>query len=264
VRRVVSAIWSAVRGIGLGVAESYWLGFRTLLVAPAFVAVSAMPELLQHAVEIENGMFESREAARAFADSALRWNFGYGKIAGLILAILLVARLWAKGGSVRDALRIRLPVLIKVIVIFAVMTLGVGFVSTRLGALWPAGELAISILSNFAQAGIAVWMVGVLTEDPAASLQRAFTVQLPTALVMLILLGCAAGPAQLLHGLDHRLALGQPQTLVWLLMAFDSLLVGMMAALMGAALAVAYRMGATWRGWAPSPQTPPAPHPRTP
>lgn len=34
------------------------------------------------------------------------------------------------------------------------------------------------------------------------------------------------------------------------LMAFDALVVGLMAALIGSALLVAYRSGAIWRGWA--------------
>lgn len=33
-------------------------------------------------------------------------------------------------------------------------------------------------------------------------------------------------------------------------MAFDALVVGLMAALIGSALFVAYRSGASWRGWA--------------
>jgi hypothetical protein len=143
-------------------------------------------------------------------------------------------------------------VLARLILIFAATTLGVGFLFARIiEPLWPAGAMEISIFSNVIQAGMLVWLVGRLSDDPASSLPRAFTVQLPTALVMLILFACAFAPGQLLHGLDHRLALGQPRALVWALMLFDSLVVGMMAAISGGALYVAYSLGATWRGWAP-------------
>jgi hypothetical protein len=47
----------------------------------------------------------------------------------------------------------------------------------------------------------------------------------------------------MLHGWHHSVALGQPEPIVWALMVWDSLWVGLMAALTGSALFVGYRCG---------------------
>ena len=58
--------------------------------------------------------------------------------------------------------------------------------------------------------------------------------------LLLLLLAAGFAPAQILHGLNHSWALGQPPALVWALMIFDSLVVGLLASLVGSAMYVAY------------------------
>jgi hypothetical protein len=251
--RTAHLVWSAVLGTFLAFYESYRLGGRTFFVAPAIVAIAVLPEFVQHVVEIRLGMFDSIGKARALADDPLRWAFGYAKIAGLVLAMLLTARLWACGGSVRRALLIPPGVLLRTagaLVVTLLIGRGLDYSAGLLPRL-PGGALAI--FSAILQAGMTAWTVAQLIEDRAITLRRALTSHLPTAALLFLLFLTAMGPAQLLHLANHRMALGQPAALVWPLMAFDSLLVGLMAALAGAGLTVALRAGPTWRGWTRTP-----------
>lgn len=250
----MNAVGSALRGTARALADTYRLGGRALVRAPALVAFAVVPEFVQHIVEIRLGMFHSIAQARAFADSATRWNFGYVKLAGFALAILLVARFWATGASVRRALLIPPATLLRLLAAIAVFVM----VGTGIGRLdpyvsLPAVHVLLSILSWVLQLGLIVWMVAILVEDRETTLAAAFTRRLPTAALLLVLLAAAFAPAQALHGLDHHLALGRPEPLVWLLMIWDALVVGLLAALVGSALHVAHASGASWRGWGRSP-----------
>lgn len=112
----------------------------------------------------------------------------------------------------------------------------------------PAGA-ALGLFTAILQSGLSVWAIAQLLEDRAITLRRALSTHLPTAALLLLLFAAAMAPAQLLHGLNHRVALGRPDALVWALMAFDSLLVGLMAALAGSGFHVAFHAEPTWRGW---------------
>jgi hypothetical protein len=70
----------------------------------------------------------------------------------------------------------------------------------------------------------------------------------------LLLLAALFMPLQLLHGANHSWAFGQPLPFVCALMLFDSLLVGLMAGVVGAALFVAYRAGPTKDSWTRDPR----------
>jgi len=253
VHRAAQLTWSAIRGTVLAIYESYRLGGRTFLVAPTIVAIAVLPEFLQHVVEIQLGMFDSLAAARRLANDPLRWGFGYAKIAGLVLTILLTARLWACGGSVRRALLIPPGVLLRTIgALVATLLIGRGL-DYLAAQLPPLPGAALAIVSAILQAGMTAWTVAQLIEDRAMTLRRALTTHLPTAVLLFLLFLAAMAPAQLLHLANHRTALAQPDALVWALMLFDSLLVGLMAALTGAGLFVAMRAGPTWRGWTRKP-----------
>lgn len=84
--------------------------------------------------------------------------------------------------------------------------------------------------------------------------RRAMTTLLPAAGVLVLLLVVAFAPAQALHMANHKLALGRPEWVVWLLMTFDALWVGLFAGLVGSAMYVGGRTGLTWRGWTVRPR----------
>ncbi|AQR73724.1 hypothetical protein [Sphingomonas sp. LM7] len=247
------AIWSAIRGLVRCIYDSYRLGGRTLRVAPAIVAIAVIPEFAQHAAEIGIGMFDSRDAARALADDPLRWGFGYVKLTGFVLAILLTARFWALDGSLRRAFLVPPRTLLRTAAAIAATMLTGAALDHLAGMLPPLPGGALSIVAAILQAGLAAWAIAELTEDRSTSLARLLTTQLPTAFLLLVLFAAAMAPGQLLHKANHLLALGQPDVLVWSLMAFDSLVVGLIAAIVGAALHVTLRAAPSWHGWGRAP-----------
>lgn len=250
--KVLAAIRRGIGQLFRAVIDTYRLGFTAWRAVPGFIAIAAVPEFLQHIVEIRLGMFASRDAARALANDPLRWEFGYAKLTGLVIAMILIGRYWAVGRSWRRALLVPLAVLGRAVIAIAVFV-GAGLLlSSNVLALPVTLDVARSIVSMIIQTGLIAWIVGIAFEDGTISLRRAFTERFPSAIVMTALFMLAMlVPGQFIHGLDHRFALGQPAPIVWALMTFDALVVGTMAALAGSALYVGYRSGLTWRGWRP-------------
>ena len=78
--------------------DTYRRGLAAIVLVPGFLLVAAIPEFVQHVAEIRMGMFTSVIAAKAIANSAERWGFGYFKLAGLLLALTLVRGSGRPGG----------------------------------------------------------------------------------------------------------------------------------------------------------------------
>ena len=243
-----AALMSALRGTGKALYDTYRLGGRTVTAAPLILAIAILPELAQHVVEISLGMFHSLADFRAHAADPLRMGFGYVKVAGFAIAILLTARFWALG-SVRAALLVR-PASLARLVFAIALTLAASFAFDWLARQLPTMAIAVQIASFLLQAGLTLYVVAVLLDDRGLTLAGAFTDRWPSAVVMTILLIAAFGPAQALHMANHKLVIGQAAPVVWAVMAFDGLFVGLFAALVGSALYVGHRTGASWRGWA--------------
>lgn len=245
----LAAIGRGIRHFGGLIAETYRGGLATIWLVPAFVAIAAIPEFVQHVAEIQLGMFTSREAAHAVANSALRWQFGYAKLAGLVVAMILIGRFWARQRSWRAALVIPPRTLIGAgAAILLLCATGWLFSPDRV-ALPMSLDIARSIVSTIIQTGLFAWIGGIVYEDGAAALRTTFTERFPAAIVMTLLFVIAMVPLQVVHWLDHRLALGAPSPLVWMLMTWDTLVVGAMAGVAGTGLYIGYRSGLTWRGW---------------
>ena len=252
-RRIGAKLGSAFAGIGWAIVSTGRLAARTWVAAPAIIGIAVLPELAQHAAEIHLGMFESKEAFRAAAEDPLRWTFAYPKVAGFVIAILMTARFWALG-SVRGALLIAPGTLLRLAVAIA-LTLAAEqpFTWLKEASATAAVDGLLTVASALVQAGLLVYLVGALVEDRSNGLRRSFTDRWPTALLITLLAAIALVPTQALHSANHSAAFGQPASLVWALMIFDSLWVGLMAASIGSALFVGYRAGPTWRGWTEKP-----------
>ena len=244
----VSAFVSAIRGTWRGIYDTYRLGGRTMVAAPAIVAIAILPELAQHVVEISLGMFSSMADFRAHSADPLRMGFGYAKVAGLLIAVLLTARFWALG-SIRAAISIGATTILRVVLAVALTTIAAFAIEALEARVASPIAILLSIGSILLQAGLTLYAVGALLEDRSMTLAQVFSRYWPTAIVMTILLAAAFGPAQALHMANHKLAIGQPAIIVWGLMAFDGVFVGLFAALLGAALYVGHASGATWQGW---------------
>ena len=239
-----------MKRFGAAIAETYRLGGRTLVAAPLIVALVVVPEAAQHVAEIKLGMFESREAFRSMADHPTRWAFGYAKVAGVVATMLFTARFWATG-SVRKALLMPpndLPRLVFAIALTFAAGLPFEWAQAQGPGLPMVASVALHVISAIIQAGLVVFVMAALLGDRTVTLRAAFSRRWPTAIVITLLFAIAFVPAQALHMANHALAIGRPEPLVWAVIAFDSLLVGLLSALMGTALYVGFTSGARWPG----------------
>ncbi|TCP66854.1 hypothetical protein [Sphingomonas sp. PP-CE-1G-424] len=247
-------IVGAILGMARAVVETYRLGGRAVKAAPLVLAIAVVPEFLQHIAEIHLGMFVSVEQFRALANDPLRWGFGYVKIAGFVIGILAVARFWSVR-SVRRTLLVAPMTFVRVVVGLVVgLAVASPFMWLDKQGLPPAIAVPLQIVSGIIQGGFLIYIVGALIEDASVTPKRAITSLLPAGIVLSVLAAVAFGPAQALHMANHKLALGQPLPIVWALMVFDALWVGLFAALVGSALFVGVRTGLTWKGWTVHPR----------
>ena len=229
-----------VTWLGRALVELYRSSMVLFTAAPLIVAIAAIPEFLQHVVEINIGMFDSRAAAHALAADPRRMALGYFKIAGLVLAMFASARWWwarEHGGrwfAVRDMLPGRL-------LMGLVGFVGLPFIAEPLRP--SLAPFAFGLLSG----GLSIlsfpflwWLLAGLFGDWVAPLAGAWRTSWGSVAGAVVLIVAAYGPAMAIHYLDHFLAFGRPALVVWPLMLFDALVVGMLATLAGAAFMLAY------------------------
>lgn len=211
-------------------------GFRIWWLAPLIPLLVVIPEAIQHVAEIRIGMFDSIEQARVVADDPRLMVWGDLKIAGLVLAILAAVRFW--GAAARGERWWDLRGL-------AWRPLALGLAGWALAALpslllqrWIGEERSgwLDMLLTLATLPIYTLIAAGLAGDGTLTLKRAFTRGWLPALRMLLFLVATWAPLAWLHAMNHRWAMGAGEPLVWLLMAFDSLVVGLLATMAGTAI----------------------------
>ncbi|APZ99092.1 hypothetical protein BWQ93_11770 [Sphingopyxis sp. QXT-31] len=211
----------------------FWLG-------PAVAALVVIPEFAQHVAEIHLGMFASADSFRTLAADPLRMGFGYVKIAGLSLTFLASARFWwcrTHGGRWYDIRRLAWARLLLGFVLFMAIGSLTELVKPLTGNEAP---LALIVLASLLSFPFLFMMIAGLFGDRATPLKALILRSWPWILLLALLLPILFGPLFLLHGLNHKWALGAPGAAVWALMVFDSIVVGLMASPVGAALFTAY------------------------
>ncbi len=228
----------AIRAIG-GVLGGWLSGaWWVMRVAPWIALFALLTEGAQHVAEIQLGMFGSRAAFTALADDATRWAFGYAKIAGLLLSVLIAARAVALGSAAR-AVRPGWRALVTVVALL-VLTTGIDLAAKSAAALAALPEPVLMTMNLVAQTVLTVFLLAALFDDRLIG-WRGWWQGFKGSLVMIVLAALACVPMQMVHGLNHRFALGAPDASVWALMAFDTLWIGALAVLLGSALATGWR-----------------------
>lgn len=230
-------------------AETVWNiyaeGGRALIAAPAIAALVVVPEAVQHVVELMLGMFESHAALVAHAADPLRMGIGYVKIGGVALAALGYARFAALGSVSAALLPAWRTVVSTILAVVVFQAIGYGLQAVRDGLGDHPLGMAVVALNFAAQFVVLLAILAIVLEDRSVPLWRA-ALRWRSLLAMVVLGAVAYMPAQALHGLNHQLAVVTPTAVDLALMLFDSLLVGLMAALAGVALAKGYRIGAAY------------------
>jgi hypothetical protein len=227
--QAVSGLFRLWLGVIRDAARLFWL-------APLIPLIAILPEFVQHVWEVNAGMFASKAAFNALAMDPMRWQFGYFKIAGLVLAMLAAARFWAarrSGQRFFDPQAVAWKAFGLALLINIIVT----------GLTYLAGQ---AVPAQFKQATDLALVVVTLPLLPLLvapllgisdfTLRRAYTAGWWIALRTAVVVAAWYASLQWLHGFDHKLAMGQPDALVWALMVWDSLVVGLMACVMGTGL----------------------------
>ncbi len=212
-------------------------GFRIWWLAPLVPALVAVPEAIQHVVEIRIGMFESREAFTLLAGDPRRMAWGYPKVAGLLLAILATVRFLGTRNrkdtwwDLRDVAWKNLLIAVALIAASIVPGLLLEGSMGADAAEWVHRAFSLAILP------LLPLMVLALAGDNELSLRRAY--RLPgwvASLRLLVFVAIIWLPLQWWHGLNHTWALGAPDVAVWALMMLDVIVVGVLATMAGSAM----------------------------
>lgn len=210
-------------------------GFRIWWLAPLIPALVAVPEMIQHVAEIRIGMFEGEDAFKALADDPRRMVWGILKIAGLVLAILASTRFWGAREAGQRWWDLR-GVRWKALLVALALLLAAGLPGMMLQPLIGAdNSWIVDIVLSIATLPLMVMLVDALGGRDSMGVRQYFRFGWVPAIRMLLFAAAVWVPLQWLHGQNHTWAMGQPGALVWALMVFDALLVGLLATMAGTA-----------------------------
>lgn len=203
---------------------------RLWRLAPLVPLIAVLPEFAQHVVEIRLGMFASQEAFSSLALDPLRMEFAMVKIAALVLAVLAGARFWAN-----RAAGLRSWSLAGIAWKQVMLGLGIQVVASLPALLGlrvvPVVQMTLSLVLTLASLPGLVLMVSGLLGDRDTGLLAIYRSGWTKALRIVLHIGPVWMLLQTLHRADHIAALDRQSWLVWLLMAWDALVVGQIAAL---------------------------------
>jgi hypothetical protein len=228
-----------LRAIARPIANWFAAARHIVRYAPWLLLPILLTEGAQHVAEIQLGMFASRDTFTALANDPTRWAFGYAKIAGLFVSLLLAARVVALGSAAR-AIRPRLKPLFMVIGL-VLLTSAIDLASKSEAARAVAPVAALQAGNLILQIPLTVALLAALFEDDWASLRSARWRVLGAVMLSGLLAAIAFVPMQLVHGLNHRWALGAPDAALWGLMAFDTLWTAAIALMTGTGMAIGWR-----------------------
>lgn len=247
---MMTNLWRDVRDI-------YGSAWTFALACPILFLVPVLFEFAQHVVEIQSGLYRSIDAARVAENDPARMIFGYWKTLAISLPSYWMYRYVVSDRDAAYARRFELRAVLLWALLFVPLVMGMQWLALfgpplgqMLGLEGQAASIAkgaSTLLQTVAGIYLTAWLVawsqGNAAVGPLASLHIMNGSFWRT--VALIIAGVV--PLMVLH-YAGLLAIGRPEPVVWLLMIFDSLVVGMLALTMFAANAVAARAAAARKG----------------
>jgi hypothetical protein len=168
--------------------------------------------------------------------SPARWQFGYFKIAGLVLALLAAARFWAARRAGQRFLDPQAVAWKQFGLALALNIAVTGLTYAISEAAPPQIKLGSELVLTIVTLPLLPLLIAPLLGIADFTIKRAYTIGWWLGLRTVLLIAAWYAPLLWLHGFNHKFAFGQPELLVWLLMGWDSLLVGLMASVMGTGL----------------------------
>lgn len=231
--------------------DVYAGAWRYMLAVPVLFAAPVAIEFIQHVIEMRIGMYEGPAGAAAAEGSQLRLGWGVVKTLSITLALYWVARFLILPGGAAAARRFD-PAAAR---LFA-WVMAFGLVTTVI-SLWGGGLMQAAGLGAFANAAgiawfviglvltvvLAPWRVGAAIGREDLGFIRSIGLVGLGLWWGLIFIVATALPLMIAHyALSIGAVFAPPQAAKWALLAFDSALVGYLAAVMAAAdVAIARR-----------------------
>jgi len=241
-----------------GVYRGAW---RYMLACPLLFAVPAATEFVQHAIEVRIGMYDSFAAAQAVEGNGARLGWGLVKTLSITLAGFWVARFLLLGGAA--AARRAEPVAVRLYAWVMLFSLA----GTALG-LWGGGLLravglgdhpvavgvTLAVLSIILSAMLAPWRVGAALGNAELGFVRSLVLVGWRAWWGVILIVVTLLPLMIVHYALLPVTIVAGAWLKWPLLALDSVVVGGLAAVIGATDVAIARRAVEGAGRVLSPQ----------
>lgn len=199
--------------------------------------IAALPELVQHIVEIQIGMFAGMTAFRAHSMDFARLIPGGFKVAGMWLTIFVAAVYAFRRRYPAAASK---PLWGRLFAAFAI-NLAVALLAWPLDKLLPEPAFDVAyVLLTLLSLPLLVYFFGALFADSGMTLRYGFVRGWPRIVPMFLFAAVVFLPISPVHRLNHDWAIGAEPLRIWLLMIWDSALIGVMATGMGVGLARGY------------------------
>ena len=228
--------------------DAYAGSWRFMLACPILFALPVAVEGIQHGIEYMLGMYQGMDAAQAVEAHPARMMWGYLKASVLALAAYWVIRYLGLGAAQAGrldpkAVRLFAPVLLWHLVWGALLLWGGGLL-TLAGiegrtALW----IGLSVfLGNFVlETALSAWKVGAAIGNERLTFTRSLKLVGPQLFWGVSFMLAAILPVMIAHYALGIGAIGAPSTWVVPMLVLDSVLVGYLGALIGAATFVVAR-----------------------
>ncbi|HXH15475.1 MAG TPA: hypothetical protein VNJ10_05030 [Sphingomonas sp.] len=203
-----------------------------LIACPLLALIPVGFELLQHAVEVHIGMYDSVAAAKAADDHPLRMAFGMVKVAALTIPFYWITRFQpdrdAKFAETPD------PKAVRLFAVYCVFQLGLAAVQVfglpRTGAVLAGSFVVGMIVGNL----LLGWGVAAAFGNASIGLRRSIAIMaryVPWTFAFSI---AVILPLMIPHYAAAALAITGPKAMLWPVLIADSLLVGWLTAVMAA------------------------------
>ncbi len=218
---------------------TYVDSLRAIKALPWLFAAIIGWEFAQHIVEVRIGMFESQEMGRAVADDGLRMAFGWVKMASIYVGAFFVIRYFISQRSDRSLAPLGsaglryLPYFAYSLVVFAALFYARSLITEEHVDTFRA---AVGLGQQLLEPLLIAWVVAAATDGrisgPIASARRLGLLYF-LALPLLLL---ARVPASLLHQHLNQTAVGSMGTELWLTLAIDAVVVGLIVSIVPSAM----------------------------
>ncbi len=217
--------WTALKA-------SYGGSIAFLIACPLLALIPVACELLQHAVEVHIGMYDSIAAAKAVEHHPLRMAFGMLKIAALTVPIYWVTRFLPR----RDARFAATfdPLAVRLFATFLVFALAFEAIQLLVmpKSVWPMA--AMFVVGEIGTILILAWAVAVALGNRAIGIRASIAIMVRHIPWTFALAMVAIIPLMIPHYAFAAIAITGPKILLWPILIVDSLLVGGITAVMAA------------------------------